>query len=165
MELATHLYEQGHWCLFAETLLAVLVLHNMSIRLVAYRKEWFNHACGKTEKEMIQNTFFRTKRDMGKLHLQGISESLASFWISISLGCWFATFSSFHPTLHSLFSMPTSMNRTNGSPKPPSPHTTQSWEDDEYAQIIEGVKKIYKSRIRPLEVTYNFEGAFTLLYI
>lgn len=61
--------------------------------------------------------------------------------------------------------MPTSMNRTNGSPKPPSPHTTQSWEDDEYAQIIEGVKKIYKSRIRPLEVTYNFEGAFTLLYI
>ncbi|KAI7886535.1 hypothetical protein K492DRAFT_156140 [Lichtheimia hyalospora FSU 10163] len=54
--------------------------------------------------------------------------------------------------------MPTSLNKSNGSPKPPSPHTTQSWEDDEYAQIIEGVKKIYKSRIRPLEVTYNFEG-------
>lgn len=35
---------------------------------------------------------------------------------------------------------------------------TQNWNEDEYAQVIEGVKKIYKSKIRPLEVTYNFEG-------
>ncbi|ORZ13031.1 P-loop containing nucleoside triphosphate hydrolase protein, partial [Absidia repens] len=33
-----------------------------------------------------------------------------------------------------------------------------SWEDDEYGQIIDDVKKIYKSKIKPLEVTYNFEG-------
>ncbi|KAI7907625.1 P-loop containing nucleoside triphosphate hydrolase protein [Cokeromyces recurvatus] len=36
--------------------------------------------------------------------------------------------------------------------------TTANWGDDEYAQIIEGVKKIYKTKIKPLEVTYNFEG-------
>ncbi|KAI8341448.1 P-loop containing nucleoside triphosphate hydrolase protein [Chlamydoabsidia padenii] len=33
-----------------------------------------------------------------------------------------------------------------------------SWEDDEYGQIIDDVKRIYKSKIKPLEVTYNFEG-------
>jgi hypothetical protein len=33
-----------------------------------------------------------------------------------------------------------------------------TWEDDEYGQIIDDVKRIYKSKIKPLEVTYNFEG-------
>lgn len=37
-----------------------------------------------------------------------------------------------------------------------------NWGDDEYAQVIEGVKKIYKTKIRPLEVTYNFEGLHSL---
>ncbi|KAG1150667.1 hypothetical protein G6F37_007883 [Rhizopus arrhizus] len=37
-------------------------------------------------------------------------------------------------------------------------HSSTSWGDDEYAQVIEGVKKIYKTKIKPLEVTYNFEG-------
>ncbi|KAI7866731.1 P-loop containing nucleoside triphosphate hydrolase protein [Spinellus fusiger] len=30
--------------------------------------------------------------------------------------------------------------------------------DDEYTQVIEGIKKIYNSKIKPLETTYNFEG-------
>ncbi|KAI9016531.1 P-loop containing nucleoside triphosphate hydrolase protein [Phycomyces nitens] len=30
--------------------------------------------------------------------------------------------------------------------------------DDEYSQVIEGIKKIYNSKIKPLETTYNFEG-------
>ncbi|KAI8371339.1 P-loop containing nucleoside triphosphate hydrolase protein [Radiomyces spectabilis] len=30
--------------------------------------------------------------------------------------------------------------------------------EDEYAQVIEGVKRIYSTKIRPLETTYNFEG-------
>lgn len=40
------------------------------------------------------------------------------------------------------------------------PHYSSStnWGDNEYAQVIEGVKKIYKTKIKPLEVTYNFEG-------
>ena len=40
------------------------------------------------------------------------------------------------------------------------PHYSSStnWGDHEYAQVIEGVKKIYKTKIKPLEVTYNFEG-------
>ncbi|KAI9311987.1 P-loop containing nucleoside triphosphate hydrolase protein [Dichotomocladium elegans] len=47
----------------------------------------------------------------------------------------------------------------NESAQAHSPHNSaQNWGDDEYNQIIEGVKKIYKSKIRPLEVTYNFEG-------
>lgn len=33
-----------------------------------------------------------------------------------------------------------------------------SWNDQEYEQIIEGVKKVYNAKIKPLEVTYNFEG-------
>lgn len=36
--------------------------------------------------------------------------------------------------------------------------SSTSWGEDEYAQVIEGVKKIYKTKIKPLEVTYNFEG-------
>ncbi|KAF7725112.1 hypothetical protein EC973_000438 [Apophysomyces ossiformis] len=38
-----------------------------------------------------------------------------------------------------------------------SPSST-SLQDDEYAQVIEGIKKIYNHKIKPLEVTYNFEG-------
>ncbi|KAI8328155.1 P-loop containing nucleoside triphosphate hydrolase protein [Chlamydoabsidia padenii] len=33
-----------------------------------------------------------------------------------------------------------------------------TWEDDEYGQIVDDVKRIYKTKIKPLEVTYNFEG-------
>lgn len=36
--------------------------------------------------------------------------------------------------------------------------SSANWGDDEYAQVVEGVKRIYKTKIRPLEVTYNFEG-------
>ncbi|KAG2221263.1 hypothetical protein INT45_012384 [Circinella minor] len=47
----------------------------------------------------------------------------------------------------------------NGTYKGPSANNSvQNWAEDEYEQVIEGVKKIYKSKIRPLEVTYNFEG-------
>ncbi|ORY94698.1 P-loop containing nucleoside triphosphate hydrolase protein [Syncephalastrum racemosum] len=46
------------------------------------------------------------------------------------------------------------------SPSSPTPNGSlnSGWQDDEYFQIIEGVKKIYNHKIRPLEVTYNFEG-------
>ncbi|ORX56965.1 hypothetical protein DM01DRAFT_1334522 [Hesseltinella vesiculosa] len=33
-----------------------------------------------------------------------------------------------------------------------------SWNDEDYDKVIEGVKHIYKTKIKPLEVTYNFEG-------
>ncbi|KAI8143617.1 P-loop containing nucleoside triphosphate hydrolase protein [Fennellomyces sp. T-0311] len=46
----------------------------------------------------------------------------------------------------------------NGYKGPSANSSTQNWNEDEYEQVIEGVKKIYKSKIRPLEVTYNFEG-------
>lgn len=36
--------------------------------------------------------------------------------------------------------------------------SSANWGDDEYAQVVEGVKRIYRTKIRPLEVTYNFEG-------
>jgi hypothetical protein len=36
--------------------------------------------------------------------------------------------------------------------------SSQSFEEDEYLKVIEGIKKTYKQKIRPLEVTYNFEG-------
>jgi hypothetical protein len=39
-----------------------------------------------------------------------------------------------------------------------SPNASTDWGDVEYNKIIEGVKKIYKTKIKPLEVTYNFEG-------
>lgn len=47
-----------------------------------------------------------------------------------------------------------------GSPAPSAGNaaSVNGWQDDEYAQIIEGVKRIYNAKIRPLEVTYNFEG-------
>ncbi|KAI8096934.1 P-loop containing nucleoside triphosphate hydrolase protein [Halteromyces radiatus] len=45
------------------------------------------------------------------------------------------------------------LNRTN-SPQ----QGDLSWEDNEYGQIVEDVKRVYKSKIKPLEVTYNFEG-------
>jgi hypothetical protein len=40
----------------------------------------------------------------------------------------------------------------------PGPHSSTNWGDDEYAAVVEGVKKIYKTKVKPLEVTYNFEG-------
>jgi hypothetical protein len=45
----------------------------------------------------------------------------------------------------------------NGGPKVHHSANT-NWGDDEYAQVIEGVKRIYRTKIKPLEVTYNFEG-------
>jgi hypothetical protein len=47
------------------------------------------------------------------------------------------------------------------SPRP-APSASTNWGDDEYAAVIEGVKKIYKTKIKPLEVTYNFEGKYTI---
>lgn len=35
---------------------------------------------------------------------------------------------------------------------------SQNFEEDEYAKVIEGIKRIYKQKIKPVEVTYNFEG-------
>ncbi|KAI9321458.1 P-loop containing nucleoside triphosphate hydrolase protein [Dichotomocladium elegans] len=50
--------------------------------------------------------------------------------------------------------------KTNGNGSPAhSPRPGQNnVEDDEYAQIIDGLKRIYNQKIRPLETTYNFEG-------
>ncbi|KAI8638659.1 P-loop containing nucleoside triphosphate hydrolase protein [Parasitella parasitica] len=39
-----------------------------------------------------------------------------------------------------------------------SPNASTNWGDEEYNAIIEGVKRVYKTKIKPLEVTYNFEG-------
>ncbi|KAI8996791.1 P-loop containing nucleoside triphosphate hydrolase protein [Pilobolus umbonatus] len=38
-----------------------------------------------------------------------------------------------------------------------TPQGSQSF-DDEYTRVIDGIKKIYKNKIKPLEETYNFEG-------
>ncbi|KAI8334372.1 P-loop containing nucleoside triphosphate hydrolase protein [Chlamydoabsidia padenii] len=43
---------------------------------------------------------------------------------------------------------------TTPSPAPPSP----SDDFDEYHQYIRNIQRIYRSKIQPLEVTYNFEG-------
>ncbi|KAG2222551.1 hypothetical protein INT45_002682 [Circinella minor] len=46
-----------------------------------------------------------------------------------------------------------------GSPAPSgTPGSNGSFTEDEYHQVIEGVKRTYNQKIRPLEVTYNFEG-------
>ncbi|EPB88290.1 hypothetical protein HMPREF1544_04874 [Mucor circinelloides 1006PhL] len=39
-----------------------------------------------------------------------------------------------------------------------SPSGSTTFEDDEYAKVIEGIKRIYKQKIKPVEATYNFEG-------
>ncbi|KAG1119615.1 hypothetical protein G6F42_012936 [Rhizopus arrhizus] len=39
-----------------------------------------------------------------------------------------------------------------------SPNASTNWGDEEYNKIIEGVKRVYKTKIKTLEVTYNFEG-------
>ncbi|KAI7898594.1 P-loop containing nucleoside triphosphate hydrolase protein [Cokeromyces recurvatus] len=39
-----------------------------------------------------------------------------------------------------------------------SQSTPQTFEDAEYNKVLEGIKRIYKHKIKPLEVTYNFEG-------
>ncbi|CAO3613071.1 unnamed protein product [Cunninghamella echinulata] len=44
------------------------------------------------------------------------------------------------------------------SPNGSSSEYHSSWNDQEYEKIIEGVKQVYKAKIKPLEVTYNFEG-------
>ncbi|KAI8053696.1 P-loop containing nucleoside triphosphate hydrolase protein [Gilbertella persicaria] len=49
-----------------------------------------------------------------------------------------------------------SLRSANGTPNPHSSST--NWSDDEYAMVIEDIKKIYRTKIKPLEVTYNFEG-------
>ncbi|KAI9261173.1 P-loop containing nucleoside triphosphate hydrolase protein [Sporodiniella umbellata] len=36
--------------------------------------------------------------------------------------------------------------------------SSQSFEDDQYIKVIEGIKKVYNQKIKPIEVTYNFEG-------
>lgn len=48
---------------------------------------------------------------------------------------------------------------SNTSSPRPGQQSSSNWGgDDEYAQLIEGVKKVYRNKIKPLEVTYNFEG-------
>ena len=37
--------------------------------------------------------------------------------------------------------------------------SSANWNEDEYAMIIEDIKRVYRSKIKPLEVTYNFEGS------
>lgn len=39
-----------------------------------------------------------------------------------------------------------------------SANSSQMFEDDQYAKVVDGIKKIYRQKIKPLEVTYNFEG-------
>ncbi|RCH98157.1 3-hydroxyisobutyryl-CoA hydrolase [Rhizopus azygosporus] len=39
-----------------------------------------------------------------------------------------------------------------------SANSSQVFEDDQYAKVVDGIKKIYRQKIKPLEVTYNFEG-------
>lgn len=45
-----------------------------------------------------------------------------------------------------------------------SPLGSTTFEDDEYAKVIEGIKRIYKQKIKPVEVTYNFEGKILYLF-
>jgi len=58
-------------------------------------------------------------------------------------------------------------SETSGSKKrsasPPSTSHSQggsssSFRNDDYANIIEGLKKVYSNKIKQLETTYNFEG-------
>ena len=52
-----------------------------------------------------------------------------------------------------------------GSPAPSgTPGSNGSFTEDEYHQIIEGIKRTYNQKIRPLEVTYNFEGLLYYYY-
>ncbi|RCI05885.1 hypothetical protein CU098_005851, partial [Rhizopus stolonifer] len=37
--------------------------------------------------------------------------------------------------------------------------SSQSFEDDQYPKVIEGIKKVYNHKIKPIETTYNFEGS------
>jgi hypothetical protein len=39
----------------------------------------------------------------------------------------------------------------------PGPHSSTNWGDDEYAAVVEGVKKIYKKIVNHLYLTNNFE--------
>lgn len=52
----------------------------------------------------------------------------------------------------------------NQSPSSPSPAPPSSSNDDfeEYYQYIQKIQRIYKSKIQPLEVNYNFEGKHVL---
>jgi EH domain-containing protein 3/EH domain-containing protein 1 len=36
--------------------------------------------------------------------------------------------------------------------------SSHSFEDEQYTKVIEGIKKVYNQKIKPIEVTYNFEG-------
>lgn len=52
-----------------------------------------------------------------------------------------------------------SLRKLNGKrPSPAGDESSSGWTVDEYTQIIEGVKRVYNAKIRPLEETYNFEG-------
>ncbi|KAI8881947.1 hypothetical protein K501DRAFT_324204 [Backusella circina FSU 941] len=44
----------------------------------------------------------------------------------------------------------------NKNKETPSP--TGSFGDAEYQKVIDGIKRVYRNKIKPLEVTYNFEG-------
>lgn len=46
-----------------------------------------------------------------------------------------------------------------------SPSGSTTFEDDEYAKVIEGIKRIYKQKIKPVEATYNFEGLHMFSFI
>jgi N-terminal EH-domain containing protein len=47
------------------------------------------------------------------------------------------------------------MSAFKGNSRPQTPTVRDG---DQYAKVINGLKHIYNSKIKPLETTYNFEG-------
>lgn len=66
---------------------------------------------------------------------------------------FFFPFLLFQPLLKMSLNFKKKQRKTSGDNS-----TSQMFEEDEYAKVIEGIKKIYKQKIKPLEETYNFEG-------
>ncbi|KAI8637864.1 P-loop containing nucleoside triphosphate hydrolase protein [Parasitella parasitica] len=51
------------------------------------------------------------------------------------------------------------LKKKNGKERQNSgPSGSTTFEDAEYAKVIEGIKRTYKTKIKPVETTYNFEG-------
>jgi hypothetical protein len=60
--------------------------------------------------------------------------------------------------------MSLNFKKKNGKERQNSgPLGSATFEDDEYAKVIEGIKRIYKQKIKPVEATYNFEGKISYL--
>ncbi|OBZ85862.1 EH domain-containing protein 2 [Choanephora cucurbitarum] len=52
-----------------------------------------------------------------------------------------------------------SIKKEKSMKSPSQKGSSANWNEDEYAMIIEDIKRVYRSKIKPLEVTYNFEGS------